>query len=1138
LSHRQRTGGRRQEAGGGRRAVAHACVRLATRFIAALIRFLLPAACVLLPVRGQSEIGRYDGRTIGRVEIVFDGTPPDDAAEKELRAILPLTARTPYAAVKAREALQVLFSSDLVVAAKIEISEDPSVSSRTGPPVTVRFVVRRTKRLSEIAFNVLLPKKSPLQVADMRGRLTALEPGRPVSDKLLGDNSDALQQYLREQGFFRADVGYKRDPDPRDPTGVRERVAFNVAPGTQAKLGQFNINIAGFDAAKLEQARRRFALKPGLPYSRAALVADLERLRQALIAEGFLAPLFDEPQTQYDPDKDLISINLTGRTGPPVKVELENLKLSQATQRRLLPIKREGTIDPAAIVEGQRRLQTKLQLDGYFFAEVTPVCTVTPAPSDSAARNGTREACDLLSPEEVGGGNVTVTYHVERGRRYALRDIRVVGTDKLKITDVEPELRTQRANSLAFFKILGSRRGFTSNDLLQQDRSLVEARLRDLGHRQAKVSVRQGVSLKGDTLIITFAARPGPVTRVKDVRFVGHTVFDETRLREAVAEAGRQRCAARELALLQGRSVDELPCYPTVSGQPYSRSQARADGDAVQRLYADAGYFDAQVEFSIDDKGEKNDAGEPLVTLEYKLRHEGPKVVVNDVAVTGANRANPDAILRAVPVRPGDLLRASRLTEGERNLYGTDAFRQVNLRTRAVGVRPDGTQLRDVVVEVEEEKPRTLEYGGGYSTDGGPLGFFALRNVNLFGKLQQGAVRTRISRRQQLVRLEYLDPRWREYGANRFMPLSISAQYQRDTTITRFFRSTIDRGSFGIVQRLNENGDPVDELGNRTGEPTINRFTFNVETQRVLDKNSRNIVLLRYAYEDVRLYKIGSLLIADVLRPDRNVRLSRFGGNFYRDTRDDQFEPTKGEYFALDYSLSLRPIGANISFSKVQFDYRRYYRLKRARNTIFAANFTLGAANVLAPRDRDGSGGVDETDRQLPISERFFGGGSTTLRGFGFEEAGPRVIAPRCYTERVILPNCGTNFRDRRGNVVTLNPFTVPIGGNALAVLNLEARVPVRKELQIVPFYDGGNVYRNFRDIYAGSGSADPNLSQRWTHTVGLGVRIKTPFGGAFAVDYGFLLNPPQFVIPQRNGADARLRLKGSQLHFRFTQAF
>ena len=109
-----------------------------------------------------------------------------------------------------------------------------------------------------------------------------------------------------------------------------------------------------------------------------------------------------------------------------------------------------------------------------------------------------------------------------------------------------------------------------------------------------------------------------------------------------------------------------------------------------------------------------------------------------------------------------------------------------------------------VIIDVEEKKPRVMDYGGGYSTDAGALGLFEISNVNLMNRLRHGAMRLRASRLQQLVRLEYLDPRFARYNKTDFAPLAASVEYMRDSTVTRFFRSAIDRGTMGIVQRLDE----------------------------------------------------------------------------------------------------------------------------------------------------------------------------------------------------------------------------------------------------------------------------------------------------------------------------------------------
>ena len=69
----------------------------------------------------------------------------------------------------------------------------------------------------------------------------------------------------------------------------------------------------------------------------------------------------------------------------------------------------------------------------------------------------------------------------------------------------------------------------------------------------------------------------------------------------------------------------------------------------------------------------------------------------------------------------------------------------------------------------------------------------------------------RASRRQQLLRFEYFDPLFRQYGEGgrrcvalcRWPLLAVPAR----SSVTRFFRSTIDRGNFGIVQRLDSEGE-------------------------------------------------------------------------------------------------------------------------------------------------------------------------------------------------------------------------------------------------------------------------------------------------------------------------------------------
>jgi outer membrane protein assembly complex protein YaeT len=1185
-------------------------------------------------VEGVTDLSRYEGRTVASVEVVYEGAARNATGEGELRRLLTVAPNTPFSAVRVRESLQALFDSGRVENARVEATE-VRVAPGTGGeavPVALRFVVRPQVRVTDVRLDLVgVAPGAPVTADELRARLNLLDPGARVSDQALRSGADAIQVYLRDRGFFRADVTFART---LDAAGTGAVVTYTVNPGEQARVEAFNIQITGFDPATVRPDLR---LAPGAPFTRTALGEDVGRIRRAIMEKGFLAPQLSEAQTVIDSARNVITVSLTGGIGPRVNVEVTGFEVGDKKREELLPVKREGSIDQAAITEGARRLKNHLQEQGYFFADVFATCAVD-RPAPPAVLNGATTAvtdpnagvtanpnapatgnpnapaaavppatpnrnpaagtpptaanpnaappvatagnanvvtsdplaqanvdplvasgvCDNLNPRELSGRTVNINYTVELGRRFRLSEIRIEGTDKLTYDDLADELGSEPASGLlGIIPFLGSRRGYTSRELLVRDQRAVRARMVNLGYRRAAVEVRQGVALDSEDLIVTFAVTEGPLTRVAGVDFRGNQLYTTERLREEPCRAANFRSE---------------PC--TIIEGPFARALARADGERIRNLYARNGYIDAEVRVDVVELPKKGD--DEQVRLVYNVT-EGGKVFINRIIINGNEGTTPDAsmrtkreaILEAIPLREGEVLRSDRLAEAERVLYETNAFRQVIIRTEAAGETAAGFRRRDVIIDLEELKPRRMDYGGGYSTDSGPLGLFEIRNNNLFGQLRQGALRTRASRRQQLLRLEYFDPRFRTYGRQRFSPLTVSAQYQRDINVTRFFRSTIDRGNFGVVQRLDEEGRPIDEFGQRTGEPTINRFTFNIETQRVIQQRSRTILFVRYNYEDVRLFNIQSLLVAPILQPDKAVRLSRFGATLARDTRDRQFDPSRGEFLTVDYAVAIKQLGGNLSFTKLLATYRRYFRFggppdplqlaserggllgglqSRVRGTVFAVNLNLGVASLFNPTDRNDDGVIDDVDKTLPISERFFTGGSTTLRGFAFEEAGPRLaICPTGSNagSQINVPFCsGGVFRNSNGDPVTLNPFTVPVGGNAMAVVNLEARVPLTKTFQIVPFYDGGNVFRRIGDIF-GRNDRRPgdtlnmrNLRVQWTHTVGLGLRVRTPIG-ALGIDYGFLVNPPEFELPQAfPSPPATVRLRRAQLHFRFGQAF
>lgn len=1070
---------------------------------------------------------RYEKLRIAKIDIAVTGADAASPLIEQYR----LTARDAlgpvYSTPRIRDAIETLYKTyridTITVAAALDATGD----------VNLTFNIKRKIEAQRVSVVLGESVGDKVTEEDLLFKLNLLTPGTVITEQTLRNNADEILDYLRDRGFYQSEVAYERRPLP-NTTDVG--VTFRVTPNAQATVESFAINIAGYAKPIPPKSLK---LQPGKEYSRDRLTDDVAKVRSILKEDDFLAPTLDEPRVTYDGDRNTIAVALTGKIGPTVKVvvDTEQETVSQRTQNNLLPVKREGTLDYAAIVEGERRLENYYQERGYFFNTVSSLCSITPPLADTEnvpIANETEFLCSFLGGEDLSGREVEVKYRVNLDRRLRLTDIRLTGTDAMTIEDIRTVLRSQEASILAIVPLLGYGRGYTSEAILEEDRITIRSLMRELGYRDARVFVSQGVTPDGEDLIITFVVEEGLPSVVNEVAITGNA------------------------AVPTGELVRELP---VLTGRNYSRARERNAVRKLREYYSNLGYYYARVTSTIVESPAVAGADKKDVRIVFNVENEGKKTVINRVLVGGNENTKTGAVLKAVTLEPGEFLRSADVYSSEQNLYGTDAFSRVEIRPQSAGDGPDDTRLADVLVNVEEQPARLLSYGGGFSTDLGLSGFVDIRHVNLFGNLWQGGARVNVSQRRQLVQFDLVNPRFLpDRGRKRFTPLTLSVLYQRDSTVTRFFRSTFDQGTFGIVQRIDEDGNPIDEFGMDAGSPTINRFAVSAETSRTISRRNRSIFFLKYRFEDVRLFNFESLLIKDLLRPDARTRISGFGATFVRDTRQNcsvkfslldliargeqdepcrynASDPTHGYFVTADYNVSVPALGANIGFQKVQASVNYYYTLpifknETLKNTTIAARAIIGAGSVFSGGNRFTSAQFPSLNGLLPISERFFGGGANTLRGFDFEEAGPRVV---------IIPQ-GT-FRNSSGEEVFLDPFTIPFGGNGLAVVNIEARIPVSAGIRAVPFYDGGNVFRKAGDIFRPP-TADPNdiaqQNQRavWTHSVGLGLRIKTPVGGEFGVDYGRLLNPPVFLIPQTTGPNALFTLRRDQIHFRFSQAF
>jgi outer membrane protein insertion porin family len=447
-------------------------------------------------------------------------------------------------------------------------------------------------------------------------------------------------------------------------------------------------------------------------------------------------------------------------------------------------------------------------------------------------------------------------------------------------------MKSKLATSIPFF---GSR-GITSDDLLRQDANLVSKRLRALGYRKAHVDVRRGVSVKGDSLIITFDVEQGPRSHVEEVGMRGNQV------------------------MTTGELAARLQLKP---GDPLVETVVRNDSDQLLAAYNTRGFAGAEVVYDVVDLGSID--GQDRVRLMFNIA-EANRVRIHNVTTRGAAVTNTGRLERDFYLfKTGDWLRNDLLQETERQMYETNAFNSVTITSDAVGQNVNGIEERDVTVNVLEAKRRDIVYGLGYQTNtssaktipgltslGGVRGLTQLTHYNLFGKLYTGSAQIRASQNELFGQVSFQNPR--PFGLNYPALISIFAR------------------------RLGER-----EFG-------TDRYTINLQLEKRLSLDF--IIYLSYYFERISIFDQNpDLPTTEIQRNSQPIRLGRVGPSFIRDKRDNKFDPTAGNQTLGSLFFAASALGGNEQFVKLFIEHDRFYAVPRFRDTVYSFSVRLGLAS-------------------------------------------------------------------------------------------------------------------------------------------------------------------------------------------------
>jgi len=386
------------------------------------------------------------------------------------------------------------------------------------------------------------------------------------------------------------------------------------------------------------------------------------------------------------------------------------------------------------------------------------------------------------------------------------------------------------------------------------------------------------------------------------------------------------------------------------------------------------------------------------VTISWAI-DAGPAARFGEVHIQGNERFPVALLSERVEIEPGTPFRESLLRESERELYALTLFRTVTTKPLYEGAQRDSIPVE---ITVQEAPPVRAHFAVGYGRE---ERFRFGINLTWRGVLRSSS------------RLEI------DLKRSQIEPYSISGRFVKPDFLFR--RLTFV--AYPFIRRENEPSYDAARRGLRLSleHPLVG----------YLDG------VISYTIEDIKLDTATVSIITreqDLL--ESYVKSAYTLGLLYN-TSLPPFNPERGINITLYHTVSGHGFGSPYQFNRTLLDFRRYEGLAEAL--------------VLAWRLKAGVLISQETGQFVPVEERFYSGGSTSVRGWSRFELGPR---------------------DASG---------VPIGGNSLLEGSLELRFPLWNIISGVAFTDFGNVWQ-------------PSLTytiNELRFAAGVGLRVGTPVG-------------------------------------------
>jgi outer membrane protein insertion porin family len=603
-------------------------------------------------------------------------------------------------------------------------------------------------------------------------------------------------------------------------------------------------------------------------------------------------------------------------------------------------------------------------------------------------------------------GRSVVTFNISEGERAFVTAVNFVGNDHLTSKELRKVMKTKKKDIISFI----DKSGLYKEDQFRQD--LVN--LRDYYNSKGYIdmSVKDVKYIRGEKnqMQVTITIFEGIQYTVGKIDFTGNTVYTKDQLRVYTPPApGAQ--SFKVIRMTEG-SVYSPHAY-TPEGKEPNKELPTLENDTarIRDLYGVRGYIDLDV---TPVRQANVDSGK--IDILYQIV-EHSQSYVEQIIIQGNNRTKDKVIRRELANKPGELYDSVKASQSQKRLENLQYFEKVDISPQDTTV----PNRKNMVVTVEEKRTGSITFGAGFSSVDSLLGFVEITqgNFDLFnfpyftGGGEKFRVRLQYGLERQDAEIEFKEP-W-------FLEQRVALGYNLFFHNEQYLSIYYNQMNYGASVSLSR----------AFGEFWAGSVTYTLQEFDLYD------------------FAAGSsqqLLLDQGYRSDSSITL----GMSY-DTRDSVLLTRRGTHADFSAEFAGGPLLGQTNIYKFQVDAQHYILLP------YDLILTLAGATGVA----DYYGGSSE----VPLFDRFFLGGSRSVRGFGNQDVGPV---------------------DTNGS---------PIGGDTMAYTNIELTFPVMDRVRAAVFNDAGFV--DARSFY---------YNDAWEElddAVGVGLRLNLPIG-PLRLDYGY----------------------------------